>query len=134
MTRSPSSTSGAGTWRGRAWLPRLSSLLGPGPSEKSCCLRQGAAAQPRRGEARWRGRAGPSKTTSRGQEQGDAALLGGAFPQPKPAALEGDRGGKDGEWQRRASGSHSGFAAAFAISRAPKTGSKKKGEDSPAPL
>lgn len=51
----------------------------------------------------------------------------------EPAALE-DQGGKDREWQRRASDLHSGFAATFAISREQEADSKRKGEDLPASL
>lgn len=133
VPRSPSSRSGAGARKGHAWLPHYSSLLAPGPSERSCCLRQGAAAWPRWGEARRQGRAGPGKTSSQDQEWGDTALLGGPFPRSKPAAPEGDQGGKDKKRQHRASDSHSGFAATFTISREQEADSKK-GKDSPAPL
>lgn len=69
---------GAGMGRQEAihGSPRLTA---PKPLERSCCLRQGAAAQTRWGEARRQGKAGPSKTSSQDQEQGDSVLLGGLF-------------------------------------------------------
>lgn len=102
-------------------------------SERSHCLRQDAAAWMNSGKARRQGKAGPSKTSSQDQEQGHAVLLEGFFLWSKLAALE-DQGGKDWEWQCRASDSHSGFAATFAISREQKADSKRKGEDLPATL
>lgn len=91
------------------------------PPPAGCCSPAGW------GEARSQGSAGPGKTSHQGQERGDAALLGGLFPGSKLAAPEGDQGGKDGEWHCRASGSHSGFATTFAISRQQEADSKKKG-------
>lgn len=76
-------------------------LIAPKPLGRSHCLQQDAAARKKWGEARRQCKAGPSKTSSQDQEHGHA-VLGGLFLWSKLAALE-DQGGKDWEWQRRAS-------------------------------